>query len=108
MSTLDTITVPAEPLFTTQAWRDAVAAVHGVCTCAGVCGAKHAKTHGRCEYSLAGGYRLFLTDTGHLLCARCFDGHTTTQRKAARAAADAVPEPESLLDLLATTEGTLT
>lgn len=105
MSALDTITIPDEPLFTTRSWSEAVAAAKGVCTCTGLCGGKHAGTAGRCVHSLTGGYRLFLTDAGELLCARCFDAVKALQRKAARRAADAAAEPESLFDLLAATEG---
>jgi hypothetical protein len=99
VSTLDTITVPDEPLFTTRSWSDAVAAAAGVCTCTGLCGSAHKSSAGRCVHSLSGGYRLFLTDAGALLCARCFDAVKTVRRKAERAAA--APAPENLFDLLA-------
>ena len=108
MSALDTITIPDQPLFTTRSWSDAVAAAKGACTCTGLCGSTHAGTAGRCAHSLTGGYRLFLTEAGDLLCARCFDAVKAAQRKAARAAVEAAPAPESLFDLLAATEGGLT
>lgn len=108
MSAIDTITIPEQPLAATRAWRDAVAAAGGVCTCTGVCGSAHASTHGRCPHALTGGYRLFLTASGALLCVRCFDGHATAQRKAARVAAAQLREPESLFDLLAESGGGLT
>jgi hypothetical protein len=97
VSALDTIDVPAEPLAATAAWRAAVAAAGGVCTCTGVCGKQHQRTAGRCLRSLTGGYRLFLTTAGELLCAGCFDALSALRRKTARAAITA-PEPVGLFD----------
>jgi hypothetical protein len=108
VSALDTIVVPLEPLAATKAWRDVVTEAGGVCTCTGACGSNHKSTQGRCPHSLSGGYRLFLTETAGLLCARCTDGHAAAQRKAARAAAARQRGPEGLFDLLAETGGGLT
>ena len=108
MSLLEKFAFPDQPLFTTQAWRDAVTAAEGVCTCTGLCGRRHKDNARRCIHSLTGGYRLVLTDAGDLLCPVCFDGRKAAQRRAARAAAEAAPAPESLFDLLAATEGGLT
>lgn len=104
MSALDTIEVPPEPLAATAAWRAAVAAAGGVCTCTGACGKAHQRTAGRCLHSLTGGYRLFLTAAGELVCAGCFDALSSLRRQATRAAAQS-PEPPSLFDL---TNGGLT
>jgi hypothetical protein len=97
VSALDTIEVPPEPLAPTAAWRAAVAAEGGVCTCTGACGKQHQRTAGRCLHSLTGGYRLFLTTAGELLCAGCFDALSALRRKATHAAVTA-PEPASLFD----------
>jgi hypothetical protein len=98
VSALDTIEVPPEPLAATAPWRAAVAAAGGVCTCTGACGKAHQRTAGRCLRSLTGGYRLFLTTAGELLCAGCFDALTAVRRKTTRAATQS-PEPLSLFDL---------
>lgn len=98
MSALDTIEVPPEPLSATAAWRAAVAAAGGVCTCTGACGKAHQRTAGRCLHCLTGGYRLFLTTTGELVCAGCFDALMALRRKTTRAAAHS-PESAGLFDL---------
>jgi hypothetical protein len=95
---LDTIEVPPEPLAATAAWRAAVAAAGGVCTCTGACGKAHQRTAGRCLHSLTGGYRQFLTPAGELLCAGCFDALSALRRKTTRAAAHS-PEPLSLFEV---------
>ncbi len=105
MTTSDAISLFEAPLAATPAWREAVAAANGLCTCTGACGRKHANSYGRCAHSLSGGYRLFLTEVGALLCAACFDKVTTAQRKAIRDAAEAAPEPENLFDPLAEATG---
>ena len=103
MSAADTVSLFSGPLSATKRLRDAVTAAGGVCACTGACGRTHADNHGRCAHGLTGGYRLFLTEAGALLCARCFDSVTAAARKAERANAEA--ESGSLFDLLTANEG---
>jgi hypothetical protein len=105
MNPICTITVPVEPLCATTAWTQAVADAEGQCTCTGRCGRSHKNMpEHRCDQTLTGGNRLYLTGDGALMCARCFDGAGRASRKDARADAGAY-QPESLLDLLATDRG---
>lgn len=98
-NTIETVSLPLEPLGAPATWRAAVEKAGGQCTCEGACGRSHrSKPQQRCGHTLTGGHRLHLTDAGALLCAACFDAQAAAQRRAARAAAPQV-EPDGLFDL---------
>ena len=87
------------PVGASPAWLAAAEAAEGQCTCIGGCGRSHAKKPaGRCDRTLTGCYRLYLTGDGQLWCEECLDIAAARQRKAAREQAPP-PELPGLFDL---------
>lgn len=98
--------IPGEPVAATELWRSTVRAAKLRCECAGTCGKKHAKTAGQCDNGLHKAARTLTRDdrlhvtlrgTRHVaMCGECTDGHTRTDKRAAREQADDLLEAYAL------------
>jgi hypothetical protein len=93
------------PVGASPAWLAAAEAAEGQCTCTGACGRSHAKKPAkRCDRTLTGRYRLYLTGDGQLWCEECLGAAAAQQRKSVREQAPA-PEAPGLFDLSEVTGG---